>query len=92
MSKGLNLLLVTAGLCANGYALYGVKFGIPIPGYGGHFQVLYSAAGCAVLLIENHANKTMVVFNNCGAFDCNVITYCSYFQLVDWHTCTLVII
>ena len=38
-SKGLNLLIVAAGLGVNLYGLYGVKFGLPIIGYGGHFQV-----------------------------------------------------
>jgi hypothetical protein len=45
MSKGLNLLLVIAGLCANVYGLYGVRFSIPIPSYGGHFQVSRSLQG-----------------------------------------------
>ncbi|KAI8638261.1 FAR-17a/AIG1-like protein-domain-containing protein [Parasitella parasitica] len=40
LSKGLNLLLVVAGLYANLYGLYGVRFGMPMPGYGGHFQFL----------------------------------------------------
>lgn len=38
-SKGLNLLLVATGLGVNLYGLYGVRFGLPMPGYGGHFQV-----------------------------------------------------
>lgn len=37
--KGLNLLIVAAGLGVNLYGLYGVKFGLPMVGYGGHFQV-----------------------------------------------------
>lgn len=39
MWKGLNLLIVAADLCINLYGLYGVRFGLPMPGYGGHFQV-----------------------------------------------------
>ncbi|KAL7316934.1 hypothetical protein PS15m_003356 [Mucor circinelloides] len=38
--KGLNLLIVAAGLGVNLYGLYGVKFGLPMVGYGGHFQFL----------------------------------------------------
>ncbi|KAI9486216.1 MAG: FAR-17a/AIG1-like protein [Benjaminiella poitrasii] len=40
MSKGLNLLLVTAGLFVNLYGLYSIQFGISMVGYGGHFQFL----------------------------------------------------
>ncbi|GAN10774.1 integral membrane protein [Mucor ambiguus] len=39
-SKRLNLLIVAAGLGVNFYGLYGVKFGLPMVGYGGHFQFL----------------------------------------------------
>lgn len=39
MSKGLNLIIVTAGLGANLYALYALRSAIPSPGYGGHSQV-----------------------------------------------------
>jgi hypothetical protein len=48
-SKGLNLLLVIAGLGANLYGLYGVKFGLPMPGYGGHFQVNKRKIQCKLL-------------------------------------------
>ncbi|CAO3614961.1 unnamed protein product [Mucor hiemalis] len=40
MSKGLNLIIVTAGLGANLYALYALRSAIPSPGYGGHSQYL----------------------------------------------------
>jgi hypothetical protein len=38
-SKELNLLIVSTGLAVNVYALNSVGYAIPMPGYGGHFQV-----------------------------------------------------
>lgn len=41
MSKGLNLLIVASGLAVNLYGLHKVGYAIPMPGYGGHYQVKY---------------------------------------------------
>ncbi|KAI8984680.1 FAR-17a/AIG1-like protein-domain-containing protein [Mycotypha africana] len=40
MTKGLNLIVITFGLLTSFYGFYGIGFGVPAPGYGGHFQYL----------------------------------------------------
>ncbi|KAG2200667.1 hypothetical protein INT47_005823, partial [Mucor saturninus] len=40
MSKVINFLIVTAGLCSNVYGLYHIVHDFAMPGYGGHFQFL----------------------------------------------------
>ncbi|KAI8373327.1 FAR-17a/AIG1-like protein-domain-containing protein [Blakeslea trispora] len=40
MSKATNILLLLFGLCTNLYGLYGVRIGLPLVGYGGHYQFL----------------------------------------------------
>ncbi|KAI7906292.1 FAR-17a/AIG1-like protein-domain-containing protein [Cokeromyces recurvatus] len=52
--KGLNLFIVTAGLCVNLYGLYGVKIGVPMVGYSGHFQFL-TIVGLLVATLSSFA-------------------------------------
>lgn len=62
-SKGLNLLIVAAGLGVNLYGLYGVRFGLPMIGYGGHFQVSQRSNAMTLPVVQHVA----IVLDNCGA-------------------------
>jgi len=71
-SKGLNLLIVAAGLGVNLYGLYGVKFGLPMVGYGGHFQVSKrSNAVCYCSLLS-----MLLVLDHRWTLGCYIILCC----------------